>query len=552
MVFVALAIGTLVSEDLACITAGLLIREGRIGFAEGVGACALGILLGDVGLWAVGSVLRRVTLTAGSIEQDAPPDSERGWRDALAGPAERWLRRMRPDDMRRWLESNAAGAIVGSRFLPGTRLPLYVCAGMIGLPLATFAGWASVAVLLWTPLVVDAAAMAGGAVMGAMPEAGGPAWASRAALAVALLAGLRLVRWLLIAARGGHGAAWLARWSRWEFWPMWLFYAPVAAWVALLSLRYRGLSTITASNPGIEDGGVVGESKFDILSKLPADAIIPSAIVPMGAVDARVEHVAGTMRVRGWRFPLVLKPDVGQRGVGVKLARDDNDIRTYCREESRPILVQPYHPGPFEAGIFYYRHPGEARGRIFSITDKHFPVLIGDGRSTLEALIRAHPRYRLQASLFLARHCAVRSRVPGAGERVQLAIAGNHAQGTLFRRGMHLWTPALERRIDEIARALPGFHVGRFDVRYEDVDQLRAGQGLAIVELNGATAESTDIYDPAGSLIAAYRTLFRQWAIVFAIGSANRAAGAPVSSLWRLASLVRAHLTSRPAFVLSD
>ena len=209
--------------------------------------------------------------------------------------------------------------------------------------------------------MVNAAAIAGGAVMGATPEAGGPAWASRAALAVALLAGLRLVRWLLIAAPHGHGAAWLARWSRWEFWPMWLFYAPVAAWVALLSLRYRGLSTITASNPGIEDGGVVGESKFGILSKLPADAIIPSAMVPMGALE-----------------------------------------------------------------------------------------------------------------------------------------------------------------------------------------------GLTIVELNGATAESTDIYDPAGTLIAAYRTLFRQWAIVFAIGSANRATGAPVSSLRRLASLVRTHLTSRPAFVLSD
>ena len=79
-----------------------------------------------------------------------------------------------------------------------------------------------------------------------------------------------------------------------------------------------------------------------------------------------------------------------------------------------------------------------------------------------------------------------------------------------------------------------------------------AGEDLAVVELNGATAESTNIYDTDTSLVDAYRTLFRQWAIVFAIGSANRATGAPVSSLRRLASLVRTHLTSRPAFVLSD
>jgi hypothetical protein len=42
-----------------------------------------------------------------------------------------------------------------------------------------------------------------------------------------------------------------------------------------------------------------------------------------------------------------------------------------------------------------------------------------------------------------------------------------------------------------------------------------------------------------------------QWAIVFAIGDANRRAGAPVSSLRRLISLVRAHLkTAVPLRVL--
>jgi hypothetical protein len=55
------------------------------------------------------------------------------------------------------------------------------------------------------------------------------------------------------------------------------------------------------------------------------------------------------------------------------------------------------------------------------------------------------------------------------GERFQPAIAGNHAQGTLFRDGGHLSTPALERRVDEIARSYPWLYVGRVDVRYTDV-----------------------------------------------------------------------------------
>ena len=258
------------------------------------------------------------------------------------------------------------------------------------------------------------------------------------------------------------------------------------------------------------------------------------------------------MHRHGWSFPVVLKPDVGQRGVGVKLAQRVEDLQAYCESETGPILIQPFHPGPFEAGIFYYRLPGDARGRIFSITDKHFPVLIGDGRSTVEALIWAHPRYRLQASTFLTRHARLLNRVLAAGERLQLAIAGNHAQGTLFRDGTHLWTPSLERRIDEIAQSYPGFFIGRFDVRYAAVEGLRAGEGLAIVELNGATAESTDIYDPNRSLVSAYRQLFKQWALVFTIGAANRAAGAPVTPIRRLADLLRAHMTSKPAFALSD
>jgi hypothetical protein len=344
----------------------------------------------------------------------------------------------------------------------------------------------------------------------------------------------------------------LERWRRWEFWPQSVFYAPVAGWVAWLSLRHGGISTISAANPGMPDGGIVGESKFDILRRLPADATIATALVPPGGTTARVNTIAQQMARRGWAYPLVLKPDVGQRGVGVRLAHDRADVLAYCDGEPGAILVQPYHPGPYEAGIFYYRWPGEARGRIFSITDKHFPALVGDGRSTVAALIDAHPRYRLQRTTFLARHREVRRHVLDAGERMPLAIAGNHAQGTLFRDGAHLWTPALERRVDAIARSYPGFFVGRFDVRYGDVERFRAGEDLAIVELNGATAESTAIYDPDRSLAAAYRELFRQWSIVFAIGAVNRAAGAPVTPVRRLLALAAAHVRSKPAFALSD
>jgi hypothetical protein len=56
------------------------------------------------------------------------------------------------------------------------------------------------------------------------------------------------------------------------------------------------------------------------------------------------------------------------------------------------------------------------------------------------------------------------------------------------------------------------------------------------VELNGAASESTNIYDSRNSLGKAYRVLFQQWRLIFAIGAANRARNIkPISllELWR-------------------
>ena len=178
-------------------------------------------------------------------------------------------------------------------------------------------------------------------------------------------------------------------------------------------------------------------------------------------------------------------------------------------------MVQPWHPGPFEAGLFYARHPDESRGRILSITDKVFPVVVGDGRSTLADLVASHPRFRLQRETFFRRHASQLDMVLDAGRKLPLAEVGNHSQGTMFLDGARLWSPALEQRIDEIARAVPGFFIGRFDVRYTDVDRFRSGDDISVIELNGVTAEPTDIYDPGRTLMSAYAALFDQWRRVF-------------------------------------
>jgi D-serine deaminase-like pyridoxal phosphate-dependent protein len=80
------------------------------------------------------------------------------------------------------------------------------------------------------------------------------------------------------------------------------------------------------------------------------------------------------------------------------------------------------------------------------------------------------------------------------------------------------------------------------------VAELQAGR-FTVIELNGATSEATSIYDPGNGLLTAYRTLARQWRILFEIGSRNRRAGIKSTGLRELAALLRRHREAKRAHV---
>ena len=122
----------------------------------------------------------------------------------------------------------------------------------------------------------------------------------------------------------------------------------------------------------------------------------------------------------------------------------------------------------------------------------------------------------------------------------------------MFLDGADLITAPLSARIDEIARHVPGFFIGRFDVRYANIEAFRRGEDLAIVELNGVTSESTNIYDPGYGAWQAWRTLARQWQLVFEIGAANRVVGAPALDLRRLLKLTLAYWRSNPPMPIAS
>jgi membrane protein DedA with SNARE-associated domain len=515
-----LGVSTLVQEDAPLFAAAGFAGAGRLTWTAAFLGCFLGIWMGDALLYVLARSLGRPALANAWVRRWVNP--------AAVARSEAWFQR------------RGAWLLVASRFIPGMRLPTYLASGLIRYPLPRFLGITGAAVAIWTASVLLAVGVLATHLPSRYAGLANP-WVVAVAGALAIYALRRLASAIPVRARQ-KGVAVISRWMRWEFWPAWLFYIPVVLNSIRLAVRYRGMTLPTIANPCIPGGGMIGESKSALLQTLHSiapDACPAVYTVPAGRIDERTALINRLVAENKLAFPFVLKPDLGERGKGVKIIRNPADLDGCVSASEVALVAQPYFPGPFEAGVFYYRFPGAERGRIFAVTDKRFPEVVGDGRRTLEELIWTDPRARLMAAKYLARLGPRASTIPGAGEPVRLVEAGNHAQGAVFLDGGRLITPALEAAVDAISAKIPGFFIGRYDLRYGSEPDFGAGRGFKIVELNGAAAEATSIYDPSTSLWKAYRTLFRQWDLVFAIGAANRDAGARPMGLFEFLRTVQ-------------
>lgn len=527
-----IAIATLLTEDFACIGAGLLVAQGRIGFFAATLACFIGIVVGDVLLYWAGHSLGRPWLSRAPLK---------------------WL--LTPQQVRRsteWFQRRGPMVVFISRFVPGTRVASYFTAGLLRTGFWRFLLYFTLAVAIWTPFLVGIASFLGNRIVDYFHVFERWALPSVVVLLVGIWVFAKVVP-LLFSWKGRrriHG--WLCRRRHWEFWSPWLFYPPVVLWILLLALRYRSATLFTAANPAMPAGGFIGESKSDILAALDNEWVAPFQRIP-GDLDSgrQLAEVRNFCELHGLALPLVLKPDAGQRGTGVKIVHSWEEVEDYCRLAAMDFLVQEFVPG-IEFGIFYIRLPDEASGRIFSVTEKRLPYVTGNGHATLETLVLTDPRAVCLAPLYLEMLGPRISDVPPAGEEVRLAELGTHCRGAVFLDGGDLVTPGLESAIDSLSQTFEGFFFGRYDIRVPTKQHLQQGLDMRVVELNGVTSEATHIYDRKYSLLAAYATLFRQWQLAFEVGRQNRALGVRPVSLVALARDLSRYRRSRQAAVLED
>jgi len=311
--------------------------------------------------------------------------------------------------------------------------------------------------------------------------------------------------------------------KRWEYWPFDILYIPVYPYFTWQIIKRRSFFFFTASNPSIDFGGMLGEKKSEIFDIIP-EQYIPTTIKL--SPDTSLDSVLELMQTKDIPYPFILKPDVGERGWMVKKIDDISDLKDYLNTIEVDFLLQEFVDYQLELGVFYYRYPNEDLGTISSIVAKEMLFVVGDGQNNIRQLIEQKPRARFQlAELAETYGEAFLDRVLPSQEKLELVSIGNHCKGTKFLNGNDWIDDRLIKSIDKMAKEIPNFYFGRFDLRCNNIEDLKELKNFKIMELNGAGSEPAHIYQPGFSLIKAYQVLYHHIKVLSKISSLNKKRG---------------------------
>ena len=245
-------------------------------------------------------------------------------------------------------------------------------------------------------------------------------------------------------------------------------------------------------------------------------------------------------------FPLIAKPNIGERGFLVQKINSEEELQKYIYENSSTdFIIQEFVNYEIELGVLYFRFPDAPAGKVSSVTLKEFLNVTGDGRSSILELMEKNARARFQIKRLKAKMGEKIFQIPQQREEIILEFAGNHCLGTKFINGNHLINEKLNTVFDTIAKPINGFYYGRFDLKVKSLDDLYEGKNIKIMELNGVSSDPTHIFDPNSYLLKAYKDLASHWKIIYLISKKNRDNGIKPVTFSVLYKTISNHFRSR-------
>ncbi len=503
MLVVIIILCTFVAEDPTCLASGLLAAEGIIGFWWAALACTVGIFIGDMVLYALGRWLGRGALRRAPLK---------------------WLvKEHEIDRMAGWFGSpRGLLVIVSSRFIPASRVPTFVTAGILRLGLPRLALLLFVAALVWTPVLMLLGGTLGPPFMEQFPR-----YKQYAAWIVLGLFALIwfLTHWVIPALtwRGRREIVMkVRRLLQPSGWPSAVLFLPLRLGVAVLSLRHRSLTAFASANPSFgRIGGFTGDARSLLLRPFQRDSrCCPTlAISAEDPPETRRREAAAFTSEHG--FPVVCKPEVSENGAGLRIVRDGVALERLMRDAEEDLVLQPLIRGR-EFEVVWRRSPGRDDGRVMAIVEKRAVTVRGDGEQTLEELIWLDDRAVTRAALYLRCHSRELTRVVAAGETVTLNPTGSYGHGARCVHRPDLLTPELEAAVTAFARRFPGLHFARFDLFAPSPEEFRAGR-FTCTEVGGCCQVSSLIRDGSLRFTRSYGAVWEQLRACIDAGASNLA-----------------------------
>ncbi|HZY79042.1 MAG TPA: hypothetical protein VFE50_05925 [Cyclobacteriaceae bacterium] len=319
----------------------------------------------------------------------------------------------------------------------------------------------------------------------------------------------------------GRGIYYLTHWEVWHWFVKYIIIGPAWLWFCF---RSKSLWFFTPSNPGITFGGFLGETKRDSYRHLPPGSYPKSIYI---SPRSTFPDVKSDVAANGFRFPFVVKPDVGMMGFMFRKIESFDQLRQYHAAMRSDYIVQEYSEYPVEISVFYYRFPGEAKGHISGVVRKECMSVIGDGTSTLRQLIINYPRARFRTKELFSKHSGRLDDILEKDQEFVLSDALNLSRGGRL--------VSLEREIDDqLIRVFDNlsdqFYYGRYDIKCTSLDDLKQGKNFTILEYNGCGGEPHHVYGDGSSFFRACWVLASHWHALYRISKLNRDKGIKVWS----------------------
>jgi len=332
-----------------------------------------------------------------------------------------------------------------------------------------------------------------------------------------------------------------------EFWPFWIFYVPAYFYYFYLALKSRLWVYFSILNPCMKFGGAFLSSKQHYLKNIP-DLWKPITI-PVSDLDnfEAIKHQLKRMKLE---IPLIVKPDMGERGKDVEKVTSFDELKTYLNTIHQSVLIQEYIDYPIELGILFYWDTN-GNPQITSIGSKEFCKLIGNGTSTMEALVNENHRIAHRKSILKKRFQIQWNQIIPKGESILVEPIGNHNRGTTFLDARQHYSTEMLEWVVNCMQLLPGFDYGRIDLKIENWNSFKTKTGIKILEINGVNSEPIHIYDPSFSIWNAYKTIFKHMHIIYLLSQHKLNNHSHTLSLFEFISGARKVLSKKRATQIS-